>query len=178
VKVKSEVREHVISMLVNNRPGVLARVAGVFGRLGYNIESLCVAETISPNISRITSVSKADPDFTEKVIKQLNRLVDVLSVAELEDGNSVKREMMLIGIYVDEKNRPLLHQAISMFGCTMVSMLDSYCILQVVGNKQEVETALNFLRPLGVKDSVRSGAVALENKVLNGNQTSMSVSRN
>ncbi len=163
--MKNEVREHVISMLVNNRPGVLARVAGVFGRLGYNIESLCVAETISPKISRITSVSKADPDFTEKVKKQLNRLVDVLSVMELEDSNSAKREMLLLGIVMEEKHRFELSQAIAMFNCTVVSMQDSYCILQVVGNKQEVETALNFLRPLGLKDSVRSGAVALENRI-------------
>jgi len=160
--VKNEVKEHVISMLVNNRPGVLARVAGVFGRLGYNIESLCVAETISPKVSRITSVSKADPAFTEKVKKQLNRLVDVISVAELEDDTSAKREMMLIGITIDEKNRPELSRAITMFGCTVISMKDSYCILQVVGNRGDVETVLNFLTPLGVKDIARTGAVALE----------------
>ncbi|MCK9229982.1 MAG: acetolactate synthase small subunit [Syntrophales bacterium] len=160
--MKSEVREHVISMLVNNRPGVLSRVAGVFGRLGYNIESLCVAETISPNVSRITSVSKVDPNFMEKVRKQLDRLVDVLSVTVLDDSHSVKREMMLMGLPVTTKNRSDLFRAVDMFGCTVVSMKDSYCILQIVGTRMEVETALHFLKPLGVKDIASTGAVALE----------------
>lgn len=160
--MKNEEREHVISMLVNNRPGVLARVAGVFGRLGYNIESLCVAETISPKISRITSVSKADPDFTEKVKKQLNRLVDVLSVTELEDRNSARREMVLMGIPLSETTRSDVVAAMTMFGCTVVFMQDSYCILQVVGSTTKVETALNFFKSFGVKDSVRSGVIALE----------------
>lgn len=161
--MKSEVKEHVISMLVNNRPGVLARVSGVFGRLGYNIESLCVAETISPKVSRITSVSRVDPNFMEKVRKQLDRLVDVLSVTVLDETHSVKREMMLMGLPVTAKNRSDLFRAIEMFGCTVVSMKDSYCILQIVGNRMEVETALNFLKPLGVKDIASTGAVALEN---------------
>ena len=163
--MEKELKEHVISMLVNNRPGVLARVAGVFGRLGYNIESLCVAETGSPKISRITSVSKADPDFTEKVKKQLNRLVDVISVNELDDDRSVKREMVLIGLDVNERNRSELFQAVSILGCTVVSLKDSYCILQIVGTKVDVETALNFLKPLVVKDIARTGALALESKI-------------
>lgn len=161
--MKSEVKEHVISMLVNNRPGVLSRVSGVFGRLGYNIESLCVAETISPKVSRITSVSKVDPNFMEKVRKQLDRLVDVLSVTVLDDTHSVKREMMLMGIPVTTKNRTDIFRAIDTLGCTVVSMKDSYCILQIVGSKMEVETALNFLKPFGVKDIASTGAVALEN---------------
>ncbi|MCK9273585.1 MAG: acetolactate synthase small subunit [Syntrophales bacterium] len=159
-----EIREHVISMLVNNRPGVLARVSGVFGRLGYNIESLCVAETISPKVSRITSVSKGDSQFMEKVRKALNRLVDVIEVTELEDTHSVKREMMLIGLSFDEKARAEIGQAVSMFGCSVVSMKDNYCIVQAVGNKMEVETILNYLKPIGVRDVCRSGAIALENK--------------
>jgi acetolactate synthase-1/3 small subunit len=151
-------------MLVNNRPGVLARVSGVFGRLGYNIESLCVAETISPKVSRITSVSKGDSQFMEKVRKALNRLVDVIEVTELEDTHSVKREMMLIGLSFDEKARAEIGQAVSMFGCSVVSMKDNYCIVQAVGNKMEVETILNYLKPIGVRDVCRSGAIALENK--------------
>lgn len=159
-----EIREHVISMLVNNRPGVLARVSGVFGRLGYNIESLCVAETISPKVSRITSVSKGDSQFMEKVRKALNRLVDVIEVTELEDTHSVKREMMLIGLPFDKAHRAEITQAISLFGCSIVSMKDDYLIIQAVGFKGEVETVLNYLKPLGVKDICRTGAIALENK--------------
>jgi len=159
-----EIREHVISMLVNNRPGVLSRVSGVFGRLGYNIESLCVAETISPKVSRITSVSKGDSQFMERVRKSLNRLVDVIEVTELEDTHSVKREMMLIGLSFDKVHRAEITQAVSLFGCSIVSMKDDYLIIQAVGYKGEVETVLNYLKPLGVKDICRTGAIALENK--------------
>ncbi len=156
-----EVREHTISMLVNNKPGVLARVAGIFGRLGYNIESLCVAETISPKISRITSVSKADSAFIEKVRKQLERLVDVIEVHELERIDSVQREMILIGITLNKENRAEILQATGTFGCRIISMKHDYCILQVAGSKEEAETTLNFFKPLGITQIARTGAVAL-----------------
>ncbi|MBN2284679.1 MAG: acetolactate synthase small subunit [Deltaproteobacteria bacterium] len=156
-----EVREHTISMLVNNKPGVLARVSGVFGRLGYNIESLCVAETISPKVSRITSVSKADSAFIEKVRKQLERLVDVIEVHELERIDSVQREMILIGITINSDNRTEVLQAIGAFGCRIISMKQDYCILQVAGSKEEAETTLNFFKPLGITQIARTGAVAL-----------------
>ncbi|MBW2636743.1 MAG: acetolactate synthase small subunit [Deltaproteobacteria bacterium] len=156
-----EVREHTISMLVNNKPGALARVAGVFGRLGYNIESLCVAETISPKISRITSVSNADSAFIEKVLKQLERLVDVLEAHELERVDSVQREMILIGVTIDNQNRTEILQAIGAFGCKIISMKQDYCILQVAGGKEEAETTLNFFKNLGITQIARTGAVAL-----------------
>ncbi len=156
-----EVKELTISMLVHNKPGVLARVAGVFGRLGYNIESLCVAETISPKISRITSVTKADTDFIEKVRKQLERLVDVIEVHQLERTDSVQREMILIGIILTDENRTTALQAVSVFGCKIISMKQDYCIVQVAGSKEEAQTTLNFFKPLGVTQIARTGAVAL-----------------
>jgi len=156
-----EVKELTISMLVRNKPGVLSRVTGVFGRLGYNIESLCVAETISPKISRITSVTKADTDFIEKVRKQLERLVDVIEVHQLERTDSVQREMILIGIILTDENRTAALQAVSVFGCKIISMKRDYCIVQVAGSKEEAQTALNFFKPLGVTQIARTGAVAL-----------------
>jgi len=94
------VQEHIISLLVNNQPGVLSRIAGVFSSKGYNIRSLCVAETTNPEISRITLTSRADRDFTDKIKKQLDRLVDIISVTDLTDIPSVKRELMILGLRV------------------------------------------------------------------------------
>jgi len=156
------IQERIIEILVNNKPGVLSRVAGVFGRLGYNIESLCVAETISPEVSRITSITNADADFIEKVKKQLGRLVDVIEVVELVPGQSAQREMILVGVKLDKKNRQEVAQTVSMFGCKIISMRNDYCIIQVAGSREDVETVINFLKPLGVDKIARTGVLALQ----------------
>ncbi len=156
------IQERILEILVNNKPGVLARVAGVFGRLGYNIESLCVAETISPEVSRITSITNADSDFIEKVKKQLGRLVDVIEVTELISGQSAQREMILIGMTLSHKNKQDVAQVVGLFDCKIVSMRNNYCIIQVAGSREEVETVINFLRPLGVDKIARTGVLALQ----------------
>ncbi|NQU02642.1 MAG: acetolactate synthase small subunit [Syntrophaceae bacterium] len=159
---------HIISMLVRNRSGVLSRVAGVFGRLGYNIESLCVAETTNPKISRITLVSRANSDFTEKIKKYLDRLVDVIEVTELGQGQSVQREMILLGIDMNPENRKEIVQAIAMFGCRIVSIKEDYCIIESVGNREETETILKYFEPIGIRELARTGLIALQQKK-NGN---------
>ncbi len=156
------IQERILAILVNNKPGVLARVAGVFGRLGYNIESLCVAETISPEISRITSITNADSDFIEKVMKQLGRLVDVIEVTELVPGESAQREMILVGINLDQDNRQEVVQTVGMFDCKVISLRNNYCIIQVAGTREEVETVISFLRPFGVDKIARTGVLALQ----------------
>jgi acetolactate synthase-1/3 small subunit len=156
------IQERILAILVNNKPGVLARVAGVFGRLGYNIESLCVAETISPEISRITSITNADSDFIEKVMKQLGRLVDVIEVTELVPGESAQREMILVGIKLDQDNRQEVVQTVGMFDCKVISLRNNYCIIQVAGTREEVETVISFLRPFGVDKIARTGVLALQ----------------
>jgi acetolactate synthase-1/3 small subunit len=153
--------EHVISLLVSNRPGVLSRVSGVFGRQGYNIESLCVAETNDPQVSRITLVSNADLSFKEKIKKQLDKLVDVIEVIELKRTKSVQREMILIGISIKKKVRTDIMKAVEMFGCKVIFLKADYCILEIVGSKEETETALNFFQPLGVQEIARTGVIAL-----------------
>ena len=159
-----EMRERIIAILVNNKPGVLSRVTGVFGRLGYNIESLCVAETISPEVSRITSITNADSNFIEKVKKQLSRLVDVLDVTELVPGQSAQREMILIGLNLDQKNRPEVIQCVGMFDCKIISMRNDYCIIQAAGSREEMGTIINLLRPLGIDKIARTGVLALRYK--------------
>ncbi|MBN2569198.1 MAG: acetolactate synthase small subunit [Deltaproteobacteria bacterium] len=158
---------HVISMLVHNRSGVLSRVAGVFGRLGYNIESLCVAETTNPKISRITLVSRANADFTEKIKKHLDRLVDVIQVTELSQRHSIQKEMMLLGIYMKPENRKEIMQAIEMFGCKIVSIRDCYCIIESVRSRGEIETILNYFEPMGIVELARTGMIALQQKKSN-----------
>ena len=155
---------HVISILVRNRSGVLSRVAGVFGRLGYNIESLCVAVTTNPKISRITLVSGADADFTEKIKKQLDRLVDVIEVTELRQVQSIQREMILLGIDITIENRKEIMQAIEMFGCKIVSIRQDYCIIENVANRGETQTILKYFEPMGIHELARTGVIALRQK--------------
>lgn len=155
---------HVISMLVRNRSGVLSRVAGVFGRLGYNIESLCVAETINTKISRITLVSRANSDFTEKIKKHLDRLVDVIEVTELRQEQSIQREMILLGINISQENRREIMQAIEMFGCKIVSIRQDYCIIENVASRGETQTILNYFEPMGIEELARTGMIALHQK--------------
>ena len=110
------IEERTISMLVNNQPGVLSRIAGVFSSRGYNIQSLCVAETINPEVSRITLTSRAESDFTEKIKKQLDKLVDVISVTDFTGAPSVQRELMLISLRLKEENRQEILRAMDIFG--------------------------------------------------------------
>jgi acetolactate synthase-1/3 small subunit len=156
-----ETKEHIISILVHNKPGVLSRIAGVFGRLGYNIESLCVAETTDTGVSRIVLASRANSDFTEKIKKQLNKLVDIIEVVELGHTQSVQREMILVGVDLDPERRNDIMRAVDMFNCKIVSMKHDYCILEIIGNKDETETVLDYIKPLGVKEIARTGVIAL-----------------
>ncbi len=155
------VQEHIISLLVNNQPGVLSRIAGVFSSKGYNIRSLCVAETTNPEISRITLTSRADRDFTDKIKKQLDRLVDIISVTDLTDIPSVKRELMILGLRVREENRQEILRAIDLFGCRIVTMDVDYLILEITANTDKTAAILKFFEPFGVEEMNRTGAIAV-----------------
>jgi len=156
--------EHIISILVSNRPGVLSRVAGVFGRQGYNIESLCVAETLDPEVSRITLVSHANSAFTEKIKKQLEKLVDVIEVTQLTEAQSIQREMILIGLTLSPDVRHEIMRAIDLFGCKLVFIQSNHCILEAAGDKDTINTILNYLKPFGIAEIARTGAIALGQK--------------
>ncbi|MCK9362989.1 MAG: acetolactate synthase small subunit [Syntrophales bacterium] len=155
------VQEHIISLLVNNQPGVLSRIAGVFSSKGYNIRSLCVAETTNPDVSRITLTSRADRDFTDKIKKQLDRLVDIVSVTDLTDIPSVKRELMIIGLRIKEENRQEILRAIDLFGCKIVAMDEDYLILEITANTDKTAAILKFFEPFGVEEMNRTGAIAV-----------------
>ena len=161
-------KEHTISLLVNNQPGVLSRVSGVFSSRGYNISSLCVAETRDPSVSRITLTSTADGDFTEKIKKQLEKLVDVIEVADYSGSSFIRRELMLISIEATPENRQEIMWAAGLFGCRVAAVNGKYLILEVVGRKEETEAVLSFLSPLGAEVMNRTGTIAIG---LNGMQT-------
>jgi len=153
--------EHILSLLVQNKPGVLSRVSGIFGRLGYNIESLCVAPTLDRDISRITLVSRANSDFTDKVRKQLDKLVDIIEVEEITPSRSLQREVVLVGLDFPPERRADLLKAMELFGCKMIFMKDDYAVLQAVGTSEETETVLQYFQSLGLNEMARTGIIAL-----------------
>ena len=155
-------QEQTISILVNNQPGVLSRVGGVFGRHGYNIKSLCVAETTNPEVSRITLTSESDPDFTEKIKKQLEKLVDVIDVSDLSGQAYIQRELMLIGVTVKEGMHSEILRAIEMFGCRIVTMTPDYFILEITGLQDETAAVLKYFQSFGVEEINRTGSIALQ----------------
>jgi acetolactate synthase-1/3 small subunit len=155
-------QEQTISILVNNQPGVLSRVGGVFGRHGYNIKSLCVAETTNPEVSRITLTSESDPDFTEKIKKQLEKLVDVIAVSDLSGHAYIQRELMLIGVTVKEGMHSEILRAIEMFGCKIVTMTPDYFILEITGLQDETAAVLKYFQSFGVEEINRTGSIVVQ----------------
>ena len=155
-------QEQTISILVNNQPGVLSRVGGVFGRHGYNIKSLCVAETTNPEVSRITLTSESDPDFTEKIKKQLEKLVDVIAVSDLSGQAYIQRELMLIGVTVKEGMHSELLRAIELFGCKIVTMTPDYFILEITGLQDETAAVLKYFQSFGVEEINRTGSIVVQ----------------
>ena len=155
------IKEHTISLLVNNQPGVLSRIAGVFSSRGYNIRSLCVAETTNPEISRITLTSRAESDFTEKIKKQLDKLVDVISVTDFTGTPSVQREMMLISVRLRDEHRAEILRAIDLFGCRVITMDEDYLIMEVTADKDKTAATLRYFEPFGVEEMNRTGSIAV-----------------
>ena len=152
---------HVISVLVDNEPGVLSRISGLFSGRGFNIESLNVAETLDPSISRMTLVTSGNEQIIEQIIKQLNKLVNVIKVTDFQDAEVVSREMVLVKISADEKTREEVLRMVEIFRGRIVDVsLKSY-IVEITGNEEKVKAFLNLVRPLGIKELVRTGSVAM-----------------
>jgi acetolactate synthase-1/3 small subunit len=149
---------------VNNRPDVLARVAGILGGRGYNIETLCVDATIDPAVSKIILTTIADKSTLTKIEKQLIKLIDVNSVTEITQGESVMREMMLVRMRLTEKNKADIALIIDTFRGRVVTMNGDNCVLEITGLKDDIERAIESLKPLGIDDMARTGVVALERR--------------
>ena len=156
------VRDNTISILVNNTPDVLARIAGTFSGRGFNIESISANVTMNPDVTKIIITTIGDQDTVTKLEKQLNKIVDVLDVKDLTDVASAQREMILIRMKVTNVNRDRIKQTVDTYHWKIVSSDADCCILEVTGDRQEIDNALAILKPMGLDEFTRTGIVALE----------------
>ena len=160
-------QKHTISLLVDNEPGVLSRVSGLFSGRGFNIESLCVAETSDPAISRMTLVTRGDDAIAEQIKKQLNKLINVIKVHDLTGTEYVEREMALIKVQAKADYRAEILRIVDIFRCNVVDVSPAHYTIEVTGTADKLGAILGLLRPMGVKEIARTGSIALarENKV-------------
>ena len=152
---------HTISVLVENKFGVLARVAGLFSGRGYNIDSLNVAETEDPTVSRMTIVARGDDRILEQINKQLNRLIDVIRVSDVTSDPHVERELVMVKVSALPKTRSEVIQIADIFRANIVDVTTETLIIAVTGNESKVSAMINMLRPYGIKEIARSGQVAI-----------------
>lgn len=154
-------KRHILSILVDNRPGVLSRIAGLFSGRSFNIESLCVAETTDPLISRITLVTIGDLSIVEQIKKQLNKLINVVKVMDFTDTAFVQREMALIKIRAKPEHRAEILRMVDIFRARVVDVSSDYYIVEMTGDEGKVKAFLNLVKPMGIKEIARTGAIAL-----------------
>ena len=156
-----QMSKHTLSVLVENKPGVLARVAGLFSRRGFNIDSLAVGETEHPQVSRITLVVDADQSPLEQVTKQLNKLVNVLKIVELSAEVSVQRELVLVKVRADRSTRTQVLETVALFRARVVDVAPDTLTIEATGTTAKLDALLRDLEPYGIKEMVQSGLVAL-----------------
>ncbi|MFO7931180.1 MAG: acetolactate synthase small subunit [Thermodesulfobacteriota bacterium] len=154
-------QKHLLSILVDNEPGVLSRITGLFSGRGYNIESLSVAETVDPTISRITMVTKGSPMIVEQIQKQLNKLINVIKVIDLTDTKYVLREMVLIKVTARSENRAEILRITDIFRGQVVDVGSEHFTVKIEGDQDKTEAILNLLKPFGIREIARTGCVAL-----------------
>jgi acetolactate synthase-1/3 small subunit len=154
-------KKHTISLLVDNEPGVLSRVVGLFSGRGFNIESLCVAETLDPSVSRITLVTLGDDAIAEQIKKQLNKLINVVKLYDLTGTEYVGREMALIKVKAKANHRAEILRIVDIFRCKVVDVSTEHYTIEVTGTADKLSAILSLLKPLGVKEIARTGAIAL-----------------
>lgn len=152
---------HTLSVLVENKPGVLARTAGLFSRRGFNIESLAVGPTELPDVSRMTIVVAVEDLPLEQVTKQLNKLVNVLKIVELEPDASVQRELMLVKVRADIETRSHVLETAQLFRAKVVDVAVDAVTIEATGSHDKLDALLRVLEPFGIKELVKSGLVGL-----------------
>ncbi|WP_306232179.1 acetolactate synthase small subunit [Agrococcus beijingensis] len=152
---------HVLSLLVEDKPGLLTRVAGLFARRSFNIESLAVGKTEVPGLSRITVVVDVEDQPLEQVTKQLNKLINVVKIVELEPGQSVQREHMLIKVKVDNSTRSQILEAVTLFRARVVDVNADALVIEVTGDSPKCQALLRLLEPYGIKEIAQSGLLAV-----------------
>jgi acetolactate synthase-1/3 small subunit len=153
---------HTLSVLVENKPGVLARVAGLFSRRGFNIESLAVGPTERPELSRITIVVGVDQLPLEQVTKQLNKLINVIKIVELESSDAVQRELLLVKVRTDDETRRAVLEIVELFKAKVVDVAPDVLTIEVTGPPLKLGAMITMLEPHGIRELVQSGMVALQ----------------
>ena len=152
---------HVLSLLVEDKPGLLTRVAGLFARRGFNIESLAVGKSEIVGLSRITVVVDVEELPLEQVTKQLNKLVNVIKIVELDPAQSVTREHMLIKVRVDNTTRSQVLEAVSLFRASIVDVATDALVIETTGDSGKIQALLRILEPFGIKEIAQSGLLAI-----------------
>ncbi len=152
---------HTLSVLVEDQPGVLARISSLFSRRGFNIESLAVGPTETTKVSRITLVVAVEGLPLEQVTKQLNKLINVLKIVELEPDTSVARELMLVKVRADASTRSHVLETAQLFRANIVDVAPDAVTIEVTGSRDKLDALLRVLEPFGIRELVKSGAVAL-----------------
>jgi acetolactate synthase-1/3 small subunit len=152
---------HVLTALVENHPGVLARMAGLFARRGYNIESLTVSVTEDPAISRMTIVVAGDSMVLEQITKQLNKLIEVIRVVDYAELPSVQRELALIKVNAEPRDRSEIMQIVEIFRGRIIDMGERTFIIEVTGGSEKLDKIRELLNPYGIKEMVRTGIIAM-----------------
>src|SRR5665213_3034650 len=155
---------HTISVLVENKFGVLTRIAGLFSGRGYNIDSLNVAPTQHPNTSRMTIVTRGDDATLDQIVKQLNKLVEVLVVHDFRETDFIDRELVLLRVEVDAKTRAEIMQITDIFRAKIVDVQPDTLTIEITGNESKVEKFLMLMKTFGVLELTRTGKIALERK--------------
>ena len=153
--------KHIITMLVENEPGVTARVSGLFASRGYNIETICGAPTANPKMSRITITTTTNPEQLEQILKQVRRLVNVIKVRDMTGDEAVRREMALICVNAQESHRSEIQRIVDSFRARIVDTGLTHYIVEVTGQMEKIEALLRLLAPMGIKKVARSGILAL-----------------
>jgi acetolactate synthase-1/3 small subunit len=157
-----QLKQHTISLLVENRFGTLNRIAGMFSAKGYNIDSLTVGPTEDPDVSRMTIVTRADDQIMEQITKQLNKLMDVIKVVDLTFESFVERELALLKVQSTTTTRSEVLQIAEIFGAKVVDVSPRTLTLEATGSQHKVDTIVNMLKPFGIKELARTGRVALK----------------
>ncbi len=154
-------KRHILSIQVDNEPGVLSRIAGLFSGRGYNIESLSVAATENPDVSRVTMVTVADNDIMEQIKKQLHKLINVITVHDLTGSNYIQRGLALIKVNAKNETRAEIVRIVTIFRYKIVDVsADSY-IIEATAKEDKLDAFIELMKPLGIKEIVQTGSIAL-----------------
>jgi acetolactate synthase-1/3 small subunit len=155
------VSRHTLSVLVENKPGVLARIAGLFSRRGFNIDSLAVGPTENPDVSRMTIVVNVEELPLEQVTKQLNKLIEVIKIVELDPASAVQRELLLVKVAADKASRSHVLETVQLFRAKVVDVAPDAVTIEATGNSDKLDALLRVLEPYGIRELVQSGVVAV-----------------